>query len=116
MESHRMTDTPNHENDRRDRSRRAADACPHYDACSAVSKTLEDIKEGINLLKAAFPGEDFEGHHSYHDAAIKAKQAEERFWTELKMELTVSGIKGLLIVISGLVMTGIAFEIREWFK
>lgn len=69
--------------------------------------TLKSILQAINALRDAFPEGDLAGHRKFHDSAIAAKKAEERFWTELKLDLAKKGAWGLLIIITGLTLTGL---------
>jgi len=58
-------------------------------------------------INAAFPdGPD--NHRLAHQAMIKAAVAEERFWDELKLDIAKKGTWGLLIIILGLALVGIA--------
>jgi hypothetical protein len=86
-----------------------------------LSKTkLDSLDESARLnliifhmirLYEAFPEQDVEGHCDYHNAKIKAAEAEERFWNELKMDLAKKGAWGLLIIIVGLVMLGLSTKL-----
>lgn len=69
--------------------------------------TLKAILKAINALHDAFPDGDLVGHRKIHESAIAAKKAEERFWTELKLDLAKKGIWGLLIITTGLILTGL---------
>lgn len=77
-----------------------------------------DESERINFIIAhviriydAFPDEDVEGHRDYHLAKIKAAQAEERFWIELKIDLAKKGAWGILIILLGFIMLGLATKL-----
>lgn len=39
---------------------------------------------------------------------IKASAAEERFWTELKLDVAKKGTWGIVVVLVGLVLVGVA--------
>lgn len=77
----------------------------------------EELKLGHTRLEGrliqiskAFPivdGEhDFDGHRRAHEAMIRAAQAEENFWNELKEEVIKKGVIGLIIICLGLLFTG----------
>ena len=85
-----------------------------------IQQKLSEILDEVRMLHNAFPrtdsGEtDLEGHRKYHEAMIKSAQAQEAFWRELRLDIAKKGTWGLLIIVLGLVMTGIAakFGIAE---
>ena len=58
-------------------------------------------------INAAFP-DGPNAHRLAHQAMMKAAVAEERFWDELKLDIAKKGTWGLLIIILGLALVGIA--------
>lgn len=85
-----------------------------------IQQKLSEILDEVRMLHNAFPrtdsGEtDLEGHRKYHEAIIKSAQAQEAFWRELRLDIAKKGTWGLLIIVLGLVMAGIAakFGIAE---
>jgi hypothetical protein len=89
-----------------------ADCLVEVKSCPFEAK-LDAILHELGSLKKAFPededGEaDFPGHRRYHDAKIAAAKAEETFWRELRLELAKKGAWGLLLIILGLLVAGIA--------
>jgi hypothetical protein len=42
---------------------------------------------------------------------IRAADAQEKFWVELKLEIAKKGVWGLLVVICGLVIVGVSTKI-----
>lgn len=78
-----------------------------------IEDQLSEILVEIRKLHNAFPrtedGEtDIDGHRKYHESMIKAAEAQEEFWKELKLDIAKKGVWGLLIIVCGLVLTGIA--------
>lgn len=75
--------------------------------------TLEQkVDEALAILATithAFP-DGPEAHRNAHLALIRASEAEERFWTELKLDVAKKGVWGLLLVLVGLVLTGVAMK------
>ena len=69
--------------------------------------TLKAVLNAIKDLHDAFPEGDLAGHRVYHESAIAAKKAEERFWVELKLDLAKKGAWGLMIICVGLVVSGL---------
>jgi len=68
------------------------------------------------MLHNAFPrteaGEtDIEGHRKYHEAMIKSAEAQAEFWKELRLDIAKKGVWGLLIILVGLVMAGLAAKL-----
>lgn len=72
------------------------------------SQKLSVILHHLNRLYEAFPDEDVDGHCDYHAAKIRAAEAEEKFWNELKLDLAKKGAWGMLIILLGLVMIGLS--------
>jgi hypothetical protein len=69
--------------------------------------TLKAVLNAIKDLHDAFPEGDLVGHRAYHESAIAAKKAEERFWVELKLDLAKKGAWGLMIIFTGLIISGL---------
>ena len=55
----------------------------------------------------AFPNGDLAGHCAYHNAKIKAAQAEERFWESARTEALKHGISGIIAVIKFVLILGV---------
>ena len=70
-------------------------------------KNLESVIEA--LIEEAFP-DGANNHRNAHEAMIKAAQAQERFWDELKLDIAKKGTWGLLITVIGLIMLGAAVK------
>lgn len=72
----------------------------------------EGEEQMFRKLLEAFPqrdgGADLSGHRSAHEALIKAAAAEERFWSELRLEVAKKGVIGLLTLILGLIGIAVA--------
>lgn len=75
----------------------------------------EEMHAQLELIIRAFPhidGQpDIEGHRRAHEAMIKAAQAQERFWDELKQEIIKKGVFALLIIALGLLATGLSVKL-----
>lgn len=77
-----------------------------------LDESLEQILDAVKKIHNAFPrtieGEvDFDGHRRYHEAMIRAANAQEAFWNELKLDIAKKGVWGLLIVVVGLAVLGL---------
>jgi hypothetical protein len=69
------------------------------------------LVESINKIMYAFP-DGPEHHRAAHEAWIKAKHAEEKFWMELKLDLAKKGTWAVLIIVLGLVVLGCITWVR----
>lgn len=81
-----------------------------------INRMLSQILDEVKKLHGAFPtredGEiDIEGHRKYHEAMIQAAKAQEQFWRELRLDIAKKGAWGLLIILFGLIMAGLAAKI-----
>ena len=105
----------------------------HRDTCSDqhnevhvfITKTFpahaESEDRRFSRLEGAFPRDDrgdsdLIGHKQYHDAQIKAAQAQEEFWRDLKSEVAKKGTIGLLVILLGLIAAGAAAKFGINFK
>ena len=78
-----------------------------------LKRRLDEIME---ILTSAFAKNndgsvDFDGHRRYHESMIRAADAQEKFWIELKLEIAKKGVWGLLIVICGLIIVGVSAKL-----
>jgi len=78
-----------------------------------LDKKLDEIIDVLEGLTGAFAKNadgsvDFDGHRRYHESMIRAANAQERFWVELKLEIAKKGVWGLLVVVVGLILVGIS--------
>jgi len=85
-------------------SLKAPESCETH--CPAEAK-MDLILMELAQINAAFPdGPD--SHRLAHLAMMKAAVAEERFWDELKLDIAKKGTWGLLIIVLGLALIGLA--------
>lgn len=61
----------------------------------------------IEELKQAFP-DGIDNHRRAHEKMIKAAEAEERFWTDLKADIAKKSIWGILQILLTLLVVGLA--------
>lgn len=76
-----------------------------------IERMLAEIQASIGCLHKAFPDGDIDGHRKYHEAKIRAAQAEEIFWTDLKLDIAKKGAWGIIIVLVGLFMLGLSVKL-----
>lgn len=79
--------------------------CPG--ASCELEEKIEQVLSELEKINRAFP-DGPESHRIAHEAMIKAAVAEERFWNELKIDVAKKGVWGLLIIILGLSLVGLA--------
>jgi hypothetical protein len=77
----------------------------------SIERKLDLIIDSMKRVEAGFPKNedgtpDVEGHRKFHEAKIRAAEAEENFWRELKLDIAKKGAWGLLVIVVGLVLTG----------
>jgi hypothetical protein len=66
-------------------------------------KLVEAIR-GIDELRRAFPGGDWDGHRRYHEAVIKRIEAREKFYQDLRTDLATKGLWAVIIALGGAVI------------
>lgn len=71
---------------------------------------LDDILAKIERIEHAFP-DGVDNHRTAHEAMIRAAKAEERFWSELKLDIAKKGVWGLLVIIVGLLLVGASVKL-----
>ena len=81
-----------------------------------IESRLDEILSEIKKIHGGFPrndmGEtDFSGHREAHEEMIKAARAQAEFWNELKLDVAKKGIWGILIVVVGLIVAGLAAKL-----
>lgn len=84
-----------------------------YDRRRYDGLTLEQkVDEALSILESltdAFPDGPVK-HREVHEAMIAASNAEAIFWTELKLDVAKKGTWGILVIILGLLLAGIAVK------
>ena len=80
-----------------------------------IKSQLREIANRLDELHQAFP-DGVQAHRSAHEAMIKAAAAQETFWNELKLEIAKKGIIGIIVILVGLVLTGISVKLGLWIK
>lgn len=78
-----------------------------------LKRRLDDIMDILTSAFAKNPdgSTDFDGHRRYHESMIRAADAQEKFWIELKLEIAKKGVWGLLVVICGLIIVGVSAKL-----
>ena len=87
--------------------------CLTRDEARSIEHRLDEILNEVKKVHGAFPRTDdgdvdFSGHREAHEAMIEAAKAQAEFWKELKLDVIKKGVWGLLIIVCGLVLTGLA--------
>lgn len=87
----------------------------------SIEAKLDLILEQQTKMLGAFARDadgsiDFDGHRRYHEAMIEAAKEQAAFWRELKIDIAKKGLWGLLVILCGLVLTGVATKTGVSFK
>ena len=87
--------------------------CVTREEARQIDDRLDEILSEVRKIHGAFPrtndGEtDFDGHRQYHEAMIRAAEAQAAFWNELKLDVVKKGVWGAVVIVVGLVLTGLA--------
>lgn len=77
----------------------------------SIEHKLDLILDEMRHLRSAFPKDedgnvDYDGHRKYHEHLIRAAEAQEAFWHDLKKEIIKKGIIGTLVIGLGLLWLG----------
>ena len=83
---------------------------------SEIDDRLSEILSEVKKIHGAFPrdsrGEtDFDGHREYHEAMIRAAEAQAEFWKELRLDIAKKGMWGLIITIGTLIVIGLSTKL-----
>lgn len=84
-----------------------------------IEQMLTGISKELHTVSKAFPrtslGEiDADGHRHYHEALIRSAQQQEKFWSDLRADLTKKGITAIVLVLIGLLITGLGVEFKAF--
>lgn len=85
-----------------------------YDGMTTDQK-LDIALELLGEIMEAFPEGPIK-HREVHETWILAKRAEVEFWRELKLDIAKKGVWGLLVLITGLLITGLSIKSGVWFR
>lgn len=89
----------------------------HQEFREHVGRFERHIQEEATLMSnflKAYPNEDPVAHRQYHEAVMRAAEEQEKFWRELRIDVAKKSIWGLITILVGLVLAGVAvkFEVR----
>ena len=79
----------------------------------SIIKTLETITSAFPMIDGKV---DVEGHRKYHEAMIAAATEQAQFWKELKLDLAKKGTFALIIIVLGLLATGVLVKLGIYHK
>lgn len=80
------------------------------DDLEILEKSIEGIHETLIEMKSAFPNGDLDGHRRAHEAMIKAAEAQERFWQDVKLDFVKKGVWAGLVLVLSLIAIGIYYK------
>lgn len=84
------------------------------DLSTRFDRHIQDEMEFRAEVLAAFPGNDPNNHRVAHEAMIRAAEAQERFYNELKLDLAKNGVRGFVVIVIGLIVTGAVIKLKSW--
>lgn len=64
----------------------------------------------VSSLLKAFPNEDPISHRMYHEAVMRAAEEQEKFWRDLRLDMAKKSIWGVVTILVGLALTGVAVK------
>lgn len=77
-----------------------------------LDKRFDEVINELQKINGAFAKNDdgsvdFDGHRRYHEEMIRAAKAQTEFWQELKLDIVKKGIWGGIIILIGIIVTGL---------
>lgn len=81
-----------------------------------LDRRFDEILTELRHINNAFPrghdGEvDHDGHRRYHESLIKASEAQEQFWQDLRMDVIKKGVWAAFIIVLGLIVVGVQVKL-----
>lgn len=70
----------------------------------------DDESASLARFLKAFPDDDPVAHRQYHEAVMRAAEAQERFWSELRLDIAKKSFWGLITLICGILLAGAAVK------
>ena len=81
-----------------------------------IDKRFDEIMAELRKINGAFPrdidGEvDHEGHRKYHESLIRAAEAQEQFWRDIRVDVAKKGVWAAIIIVLGLLVVGLQIKL-----
>jgi hypothetical protein len=81
-----------------------------------IDKRFDEIMTELRKINGAFPRDDdgevdHEGHRKYHESLIRAAEAQEQFWRDIRMDVAKKGIWAGIIILLGLLVVGLQIKL-----
>lgn len=83
----------------------------HRESHPVCFRKFAELTGKYETLFGAFPNNDPVGHRAAHQKMIDAAIAQEKFWTELKLELAKKGLIAIIVLLFGLVAAGFTVKV-----
>src|SRR6056300_725590 len=82
-----------------------------------IEETLISIDQDLKIVEKAIPRTslnelDSDCHRHYHETVIRSARQQEKFWSELREDLTRKGLTAIMLVVGGLIITGFGVELK----
>ena len=78
---------------------------------NSLEDHINDEADALRKFIDAFPNNDPEGHRKFHEGQIEAARAQKAFWEDLKRDIAKKGLVGLIVIVTGLIITGAAVKL-----
>ena len=79
-----------------------------------IAKKLDDHLRDADIkfvaFERAFP-DGPEAHRLAHEAMINAANAQEKFWSDLRLDMAKGGVRAVILVVIGLIVAGLSAKI-----
>ena len=87
------------------------------DRLEIIEQSLAAMDKDLKMVSKAIPRTslnelDADGHRHYHESIIRAARQQEKFWIELREDLTKKGLTAIMLVVAGLIVTGFGVELK----
>lgn len=73
----------------------------HAENRSDTADFKREVRDKLDDLRRAFPGDDPEGHRRFHEALIAESAARKAFWSDLRGRLVEKGIWAVVVFLAG---------------
>ena len=81
-----------------------------------LDKRFDEILAELRQINSAFSRNDdgtvdHAGHRNYHESLIKAAEAQEQFWRDIRMDVIKKGVWAAFIIVLGLIVVGVQVKL-----
>lgn len=73
----------------------------HSENRADTAEFKREVRDKMDELRRAFPGDDPEGHRRFHEALIAESAVRKAFWSDLRGRLLEKGIWAVVVFLAG---------------